>query len=99
MIGSWWFGATLGAGLGLVYGGASLWINRWAMRFSSARLFVYLSVGGVVVRMLVTLSLVALVMLMLPVHLIAFIGAFFIVFVLGLALEIAILHRSAGVDC
>lgn len=98
MIASWWFGAAIGAGLGLAYGGASLWINRWAMRFSNPRIFVYLSIGGIVVRMAVALSLVALIMLLTPIHLIAFIGTFFIVFVLGLALEIAILHRSARAD-
>lgn len=98
MMEHWWVGAALGTGLGVAYGVSSLLINRWALRLEGPKKFVIASIGGVAVRMLAALGLVAFVLLLTAVHAAAFVGAFFIVFVLGLALEIAILHRTANAN-
>ena len=84
---AFWLGLGLGSGIGLVYGLASFAANRFAMR-QNQRLFMLIVIGGMLVRMLVALALVAFVLLVLPVDKISFIGSFFVVFVIGLIGEI-----------
>lgn len=84
---AFWLGLGLGTGIGLVYGLASYAANRFAMR-QNQRLFMLIVIGGMLVRMLVALALVALVLLALPVDQVSFIGSFFVVFVIGLIGEV-----------
>lgn len=95
---SWWMGVLAGGGLGVAYGVASLLMNRWALRFDAHRAFMIVSLGGLVVRLLGALVVVALTLLFTSIPVTSFVGAFFIIFVLGLALEITILHRAARAD-
>lgn len=95
MMDSWWLGVAVGVGLGLAYGVVSVLVNRWALGLPRTQTFVWVSVGGIIVRLAVALMVVMWVVGFTPIRVTAFIGAFFMVFVLGLALEIAILHRAA----
>lgn len=88
-------GVVLGAGLGVAYGASSLLINRWALRFDEHRAFMIVSIGGLVLRLTGALLVVAITLLFTSTPVTPFVGTFFIIFVLGLALEIAILHRAA----
>ncbi len=90
----WWFGVVAGGGFGALYSFIGVLVNRWALRLPKLKAFLWASVGGMLVRLVVALVVVALVVMYTPIHVAAFIGAFFMVFVLGLALEIAILHRA-----
>ncbi len=90
---AWWWSLGLGVGIGVLYSVASLLANRYAMRQDQQR-FMLLVIGGMMARIAATLVLVALVLVLLPVQQVAFIGAFFGVFVIGLAVEVLSLHRG-----
>jgi hypothetical protein len=96
---AFWLGLGLGSGIGLLHGLVSYVANRFAMR-QNQRLFMLIVIGGMLVRMLVALSLVALVLLILPVDQVAFIGSFFGVFVIGLIGEVwsVLRHLAATKD-
>lgn len=89
-------GVVVGAGLGVAYSASSLLINRWALRLDEHRAFMIASIGGLIVRLLGALLVVAVTILFTSAPIVPFVGAFFIIFVLGLVLEIAILHRAAN---
>lgn len=89
----WWLGAALGAGLGILYGFASYAVARYAARFKRRR-FLVLFFGGMVARLAVALVLVALVLVFLPVPAAPFIGSLLIVFLIGLFVDVAVIHRG-----
>lgn len=85
-------GVIFGLLLGVIYIMASWLTYRLASGQSDATFFkIYF--GGMTVRMFVTLLAVGVVLLVFDVPEIAFLGAFFLVFVLGLVLEVLLLHR------
>lgn len=88
-------GVFAGGALGVAYGASSLLMNRWALRLDTHRTFMMVSIGGLIARLLGALLVVAVTLLFTSIPTTSFVGAFFIIFVLGLALEIAILHRAA----
>lgn len=81
----------LGVGLGILYIVASFISNKRALRSGSR--FMLLLVSTMVLRLVVALVLLVGILLMLPVSESAFLGSFFVVFVLGLVLEIWTLHQ------
>lgn len=92
-----WLSFALGAILGLLYIVASFVSNRHALR--SADRFMIIVVTTMLIR--IVLALVALIgiMLLLPVSPAAFMGSFFVIFVIGLILEMLFLHRNTpGAD-
>ncbi|MFQ5570782.1 MAG: hypothetical protein ACE5G0_13945 [Rhodothermales bacterium] len=90
---AWWLSLGLGIGLGLLYSAASLVVNRYALRQDSHR-FLLIVLGGMIARMALALALVALIVLLLPVEQVAFLASFLGVFVIGIIVEVMILHRK-----
>jgi len=88
-----WISALAGGGLALLYSAAALFLGRIAMR-SSRQTFMMIVMGGMVARLFVAVIILTLVLLFAPVHSMAFLGGFFVVFVIGLTIEILTLHRQ-----
>ncbi len=77
----------------MLYSAASLLINRYAMR-QDQRMFLLLVLGGMIVRMLAVLLVVVMVLLLLPVEQVPFITSFLAVFLIGMIVEVLLLHRK-----
>lgn len=88
-----WSSIGLGAGIGLVYGGASYLTFRRALSASNRRFLLFVF-GGMILRMFLALGAVFLILVYYPVGETAFVGAFFVVFVVVLALDVYWLHHS-----
>lgn len=88
----WWLGLGLGISIGVTYIAASVLTHRWAAR-RAAKQFLTIVLGGMIVRMIVALALVGGIAALAPVHIPSFIGAFFATFVIGLIIEVVLLHR------
>jgi hypothetical protein len=91
--GAVWTGIAWGTLLALSYGAASLFTHRLALRASSAKQFMAITIGGLLLRLTVALGVVALVVGVFSVHETAFMGSFFGVFIVTLTLEVLVLHR------
>ncbi len=88
-----WLSIGLGAGIGLAYGGFSYLTYRRALSAPRHR-FQVIVWGGMLLRMFAALVSIALIVALAPVRPLVFVGAFFIVFALSLALEVYFLHRT-----
>lgn len=82
----------LGIGLGMAYVLASLVSNKRALR--SGGRFMLLFVSTMMLRLVVALAIIVGVSLLLPVSDVAFLGSFFVIFAIGLTLEIWTLHQG-----
>lgn len=89
--GETWVSVALGAALGAAYIAASFVSNKRAMR--SRHRFLLIVVATMFVRMFVALIFIAGIMLLLPVLPSAFLGSFFVMFVIGLIAEIWLINR------
>ncbi|MDE2995385.1 MAG: hypothetical protein OXT73_01395 [Bacteroidota bacterium] len=87
------FSAIAGAVLALVYSFSALLLGKVALR-ASRRTFMMIVMGGMIGRMFVTLIVLALVIVFAPIHTMAFLTGFFVVFVIGLTYEVLTLHRQ-----
>lgn len=90
-----WFSLGLGGGLGAFYGAVSYVTYRMALRAPGQR-FLQILLASLLLRMFTALVVIALVMTFVPVQELSFLGAFFAVFIVGLVLEVWVLHRSAA---
>lgn len=81
----------LGAGLGILYIAASFLSNRQALK--SRQRFMLIVVTAMLARILLALILLIGIVLLLPVSPNAFLGSFFVLFVVGLILEVWFLHE------
>jgi hypothetical protein len=90
-----WSSVALGVALGLVNAAASYALWRLA-RGRKQSMFMTIIFGGMGVRMLVLLALIALVLVFAPVSRGAFVGAFFTTFAVGLIAEVIMLQRRAS---
>lgn len=88
---------ALGGGIGLLYGVASWLTARLAMRYGRGRSgssrFMALFVAGMLVRMALALVLVVLMLLWVEVQVFAFVGTLLLVFLLGLGIEVWVVHH------
>lgn len=82
----------LGAGLGVAYIVASYFSNRRALK--SKDRFMAIVVTTMLIRILLALIILIGITLLLPVSPTAFLGSFFVVFVIGLILEVWFLHEQ-----
>lgn len=89
-----WISLMVGVGLGGGYTGVGLWGVRRAWHWSMSR-FVRWIIGGMLVRMIGALVVLAVCIKVLALHTAALVGGFGGVFVLGLVLEIWSWHRTA----
>lgn len=83
---------ALGAGIGLVYGAISYITYRMALGVSK-RLFMALTVGGLLVRMLLCMAAIVVVLFFTDVARYPFLFSFAATFILSLAVEVFLLHR------
>ncbi len=86
-------GLTLGGGIGLANAAASYGLYRIA-RDRSDQVFYSVVLLGLVGRLGVALVLVALVLLLAPVHTYAFVGALLVSVALGLVVETTLIYRG-----
>ncbi len=89
-----WISLMAGAGLAAAYTGVGLWGVRRMWRWPMAR-FVRWVFGGMLVRMIGALLLLAVCVRVFNLHTTALLGGFGGVFILGLILEIWSWHRTA----
>ncbi len=88
-----WLSFALGAALGTLYIVASYVSNRRALR--SANRFMSIVVTTMLIRILLALIVLVGAMLLLPVSPTAFLGSFFVMFIIGLILEVVFLHQNS----
>ena len=86
------FSLTLGTLIGACYVVSAYATFRFAAG-RSQRVFLLVALGGVGIRLLAAASVIALVIALTDVHQPLFLGSFFAVFVVGLVLEVTLLHR------
>lgn len=86
-------GLTLGGGIGLANAAASYGLYR-LVRTRSDKAFYSVVLLGMLGRLGIALVLVALVVLLVPVHFFAFIGALLVSVVVGLVTETVLIHRA-----
>lgn len=89
-----WLSLVLGTSLGILYLAASFVSNRHALK--SADRFMIIVVTTMLIRISLALVFLIGIMLTLPVASMAFLGSFFVVFVMGLVLEVWFLHRNTS---
>lgn len=89
-----WLSIGLGASLGTIYGALAYLVNRYAMRVGGARFF-QIVIGGMVLRMLAALSILAIMLAVLEVRTGVLVGAFLTVFLVATILELRRFHRMA----
>lgn len=89
-----WLSLVLGTSLGILYLAASFVSNRQALK--SADRFMIIVVTTMLIRISLALVFLIGIMLTLPVASMAFLGSFFVVFVMGLVLEVWFLHRNTS---
>ena len=86
-------GVAAGAGIGAVYVLSAYLMFRFSLS-RGQRMFLIVALGGIGIRLLVAVSVITLILVLTSVNQPAFLGGFFAVFVLGLILEIVLLHRG-----
>ena len=91
MVESIWFGALAGLSIGGLYTLSSYLTIRIALG-KSDRIFMTLVLGGLAVRLFVTMLILALILALVPVNRTALVAGFFISFIAGLIVEIRLLH-------
>lgn len=89
-----WLSLVLGTSLGILYIAASFVSNRYALK--SADRFMIIVVTTMLIRISLALVVLIGILLTLPVASMAFLGSFFVVFVIGLVLEVRFLHRNTS---
>lgn len=94
----WWTSVGAGIGVGLLYLTALLVTTLRATRCRSNRRFMALFAGGMIVRIALAMAILALVITLADVNVPVFVGAFLIVFVGGLAVEIVLIHRGGWIS-
>lgn len=92
MVDGFWFSAMLGAGIGGMYGLSAYFMSRSALHKSN-RAFMVLVLGGMSARLFLTLIVIAIILVVVPIDKTVFVTTFFALFLVGLVLEITILHR------
>ncbi len=86
-------GLTLGGGIGLLNATASYGLYR-LVRGRSDKTFYAVVLLGLLGRLGIALLLVALVLMLVPVHFFAFTGALLVSVVVGLVTETLLIHRG-----
>lgn len=90
-----WFSAVLGLGIGGVYVLLIFLGLKLALRQKkhSFMLFIF---GGMTVRLFLSVAAIALIIALVPIEKAVFLTAFLGVFLIGLIVEVVILHRQQG---
>lgn len=91
-----WLSLVLGTGIGLLYG-LAVYATHRIMHNVSTTAFMGLMVGGMLARMVVLLVLVALVLWLVPVHVLAFAGSLVTMLIVGLGVDVWLLYKRLQV--
>lgn len=94
MTDSVWLGVLLGAGILGVYVGARLLTHRLSVRAYDHRTFLWVEIGGLLARMSFVFGAVALVLLFLEVHEIAFVSTVIVLLVASMGVETRLIIRK-----
>ncbi len=84
---AWWLGILLGIGVIGLHAALRILAHLFAFRMSDHRTFVFLELGGLAGRMMVVFGAVALVLLFVPVHPVAFVATVLLLLILSMGGE------------
>ena len=90
-----WLSAILGSGIGGIYILLSVISHRLALK-KETQPFMLIVFGGMAIRLFVTVAAIALIFALVPVAKAVFLTAFLCIFLVGLVVEIWILHRQTN---
>ena len=94
MVDEFWISAIFGIITGGIYVLSGYVSLRLALKRSNQSLMMVVF-GGMALRLFVAVSAIALIFALAPIDQKIFLAAFFVVFVIGLVLEISVLHRQS----
>ena len=86
-----------GVGLGLCYGASSYLMFLWAMKKDDSRFYV-IALGGMLVRMIVAFTAVAVITRLLGIAEQPFFLGFVSTFAIALSVEVGAMHKGVGVS-
>jgi hypothetical protein len=98
MNGSWWLGIGLGIGVIGLHTAGRILAHYFSFRASEQGAFLLLEMGGLGARMFVVFGAVALVLLFVPVHPVAFMGTVIVLLILGMVGETYLIAHRMGQD-
>lgn len=84
---AWWLGILLGIGVIGLHAALRILVHLFAFRMPDHRTFVFLELGGLGGRMMVVFGAVALVLLFVPVHPVAFVATVLLLLILSMGVE------------
>jgi len=87
MDGAWWLGIGLGIGVIGLHTAVRILGHYFSFRASEQGTFLLLEMGGLGARMFFVFGMVALVLLFVPVHPVAFVGTVVVSLILGMVIE------------
>lgn len=90
-----WLSALLGLCSGGIYVLFAYLSFRTALKKSNHS-FMMIVLGGIAIRLFGAAAFIALVIALAPIHEVAFLTAFFIIFLIGLILEVVVINRHLG---
>lgn len=90
---AWWFGIAVGVGVMGGYAALRLLTHRLAQRQTDVRAFLVVELGGLLGRVMLVLSVVALVLVLVPVNVTAFAGTVVSLLVLSIITETVLIAR------
>jgi len=88
-----WFSTALGLGTGGIYL-LLVYLSLRLARSMGRRMFMMVVFGGMAIRLFVAASIIALIIALAPVSKVVYLAAFFVVFLIGLTLEVVVVHRE-----
>jgi hypothetical protein len=88
-----WFSTALGLGTGGIYL-LLVYLSLRLARGMGRRMFMMVVFGGMAIRLFVMASVIAIVIALASVSKVVYLAAFFVVFLIGLALEVVVVHRE-----
>jgi uncharacterized membrane protein YqjE len=87
MDGAWWLGIGMGAGVIGLHAAGRILAHYFSFQVSDQGAFLLLEMGGLGVRMFIVFGAVALVLLFVPVHPVAFVATVVVLLILGMIVE------------
>jgi len=92
---SWWPGIGMGILVMGLHTAVRLGAHYFSLRTADQRVFFFFELGGLGGRMLLVLGAVALVLLLIPVHPIAFVGTVIVLLIVSMIVETGFMLRRA----
>lgn len=93
MVSSWWLGIALGMGIIGLHVGARVLTHHFALQASDRRTFLWVELGGLGGRMALVFGAVALVLLVVEVHRVAFVSTVIGLLIVSMGVETRLIIR------